>query len=305
MLAFTMLNKYKSSASKRIVPLFLLFKLSKFKLRVYLPILMSLYNKYKISNEVSMLKKPRYKRGYPLALLVGLEKDFALLWQIFSQVVKPLLKVKLNGKRTNDKVLYNFHESVINILKPIIKQGIRSIVLTSPIKTTYSKDFLRHIKNHHRYLLESRNPNHVNFAELNGSAENQIKISELVKTKEFKMIIEKTTSKEADQVVNSLEKYLYDNIKNSFVLYSLKEIEDTIYSRKKINTIKIEYLVLTDEYLTDSRQKNRIHRLLQIAKNKKVKTRVIDAKTSAGKRINQFGGIVFFTKEFVNLNGNR
>jgi stalled ribosome rescue protein Dom34 len=53
-------------------------------------------------------------------------------------------------------------------------------------------------------------------------------------------------------------------------------------------------LLLTDMYLAKSRQKQRIHRLLQIAKNKKIKTKVIDAETSAGCRITQFGGLVFF-----------
>jgi hypothetical protein len=35
---------------------------------------------------------------------------------------------------------------------------------------------------------------------------------------------------------------------------------------------------------------------LQIANNKEVKTRIIDAETSAGKRISQLGGAVYFTQ---------
>jgi len=52
--------------------------------------------------------------------------------------------------------------------------------------------------------------------------------------------------------------------------------------------------VLTDKYLAESGYKHRIHRLLQISANKKAKTRIIDAETPAGKRITQFGGLIFF-----------
>ena len=242
-----------------------------------------------------MNRKRRYRRGYPVALLMGFAANHMVFWQIFSNVVKISLRLELDGKRTDEKVLYNFHESVVDALKPVLKEGVRSIVVTSPVRTTYSKDFLEHIQKHHRYLIQSKSPNRANFAELVGSADDNINVAELVKTKEFTNLIAETTSEESDQVVNNLEKHLYGNINNSVVLYSLKEIEDTIYNREKNKTSRTEYLLLTDKYLADSKQKNRIHRLLQISKNKKVKTRVVNAETPAGNRISQFGGLVFFS----------
>jgi stalled ribosome rescue protein Dom34 len=240
-------------------------------------------------------RKSRYRRGYPVALLVGFEDDHAVIWQVFSHVVKLSLRLEINGKRTDEKVLYNLHESVIDTLKPVLKEGVRSVVVTAPMKTTYATDFLDYVRKHHRYLIQSKSPNRANFAELIGSADNPIKVAELVKTKEFTNLIAETTSEEADQVVNSLEKHLYGNSNNSVVLYLLKEIEDIVYSREKNKKFRTEYLLLTDKYLADSKQKNRIHRLLQISKNKKVKTRIINAETPAGNRISQFGGIVFFS----------
>ena len=244
-----------------------------------------------------MNRKRRYRRGYPVALLVGFESNHAVFWRIFSRVVKLSVKVELNGRRTNEKVLYNFHESVVDALKPVLKEGVRTIVVTSPTRTTYATDFLDHVHKHHMYLIKLKSSNRANFAELVGSADDLLKVAELVKTKEFKELIAETTSEEADQVVNSLEKHLYGNMTKSVVIYSLKEIEDTIYSREKNKTFRTEYLLLTNKYLDDSKQKNRIHRLLQISKNKKVKTRVVNIETPAGNRINQFGGIVFFTKD--------
>jgi stalled ribosome rescue protein Dom34 len=54
--------------------------------------------------------------------------------------------------------------------------------------------------------------------------------------------------------------------------------------------------MLTDKYLLNSREKNRIHRLMQIATNRKVKTKIVDAESPAGLRLTQLGGIVCFAK---------
>jgi stalled ribosome rescue protein Dom34 len=120
-------------------------------------------------------------------------------------------------------------------------------------------------------------------------------VSELVKTKEFTKIIEETTSEEADGIVEVLEKHLYRSGDGAVVLYSLKEIEDTIYDRNTKVDFGNAYLLLTDQYLAGSKSKSRIHRLMQISQNKKVKTRIVNVETAAGNRISQFGGIVFFS----------
>lgn len=242
-----------------------------------------------------MKRKSRYRRGYPVALLVGFEDDHAVLWRIFSSVVKLSHMLQVEGKRTDEKVLYNFHESVVNAIKPVLKEGVRSIVVSAPARTTHAQAFLEHVQKHHRYLMQPKNPNSANFAEIVGSADDRVKVAELVKTKQFTEIVAETTSEEADRIVNVLEKHLYRSGDSTVVLYSLKEIEDIIYDRNKKDEFVNAYLLLTDQYLADSKNKNRIHRLLQISKNKKVKTRIVNSETPAGNRISQFGGIVFFS----------
>jgi stalled ribosome rescue protein Dom34 len=240
-------------------------------------------------------RKQRYKRGHPVALLIGFEDNHAFLWQIFSHVVKLHLTLKVDGKRADQRVLYNFHESVVDALRPVLKEGVRSIVITAPKKTTYATDFLDHVQKHHAYLIQSKQPNRATFAELIGSADQPQRVAELVKTKEFRKLIAETTSEEADHIVNAFEKCLYSTENKSVVLFSLKEIEDMVYDQDRHNNFRTEYLILTDKYLADSEDKNRIHRLLQISKNRKVKTKIVNMETPAGKRISQFGGIFFFT----------
>jgi stalled ribosome rescue protein Dom34 len=244
-------------------------------------------------------RKQGYKRGHSVALLVGFEDDHAVLWRIFSHIVKLHLTLEVGGKRTDQMVLYNFHESVVDALRPVLNEGVRSIVVTAPKKTTYAADFLDHVQKHHTYLIQSKQPNKAIFAELIGSADQPHRVAELVKTKEFRKLIAETTSEEADHIVNALEKCLYSTDSKSVILFSLKEIEDMIYDRERHNDFRTEYLMLTDKYLADSEDKNRIHRLLQISKNRKVKTRIVNAETPAGKRISQFGGIFFFTMQTI------
>lgn len=242
-----------------------------------------------------MKGKKGYKRGYPVVLLVGFEADHAAIWQVFSHVVKLHVALKLEGKRTDGNRLYSFHESVVDALRPMLTEGVRSIVVTAPPKTTYASDFLDHVRKHHSYLTQSKNPNSATFATLIGSADQPHKVAELVKTKKFSELIAETTGGEADHTIKALEKCLCSVNSNCIVLFSLKEIEDRVYEGKKSSDTQTEYLMLTDKYLANSEDKNRIHRLLQISKNKKIKTRVVNTETSAGKRISQLGGIVFFT----------
>ena len=242
-----------------------------------------------------MKHKRQYRRGYPVAVLVGLEADHAIIWQVFSRVVKLFHNLKIDGKRSEEKILYNFYESLIDTLKPILKDGVQSVVIVAPPRTTYAAEFQNHVQKHHQYLFQTKSPKRVNFTYIVGSAEDKVKVSDLVNSKEFIELISDITSVEADQIIELLEKNLYTEDRCSIVLYSLKEIETKVYQKEIGSESCIEYLLLTNKYLNESKQKNRIHRLIQISKNKNVKTKVISTKTPAGDRINQFGGIVFFS----------
>ena len=44
-----------------------------------------------------------YRRGYPVAVLMGIERNQAVLWQVFSQVAKHQENIMLNGDRNDSK----------------------------------------------------------------------------------------------------------------------------------------------------------------------------------------------------------
>jgi hypothetical protein len=100
-----------------------------------------------------------------------------------------------------------------------------------------------------------------------GSANNSAGVSALTKKPEFKQLIEENAAQETENLLELLEKRLNDNL----IVFSHEEAENLILSFQPPGKHQPEYLLLTNEYLTSCRQKNRVHRLMQIAQNKKKK----------------------------------
>ncbi len=235
-------------------------------------------------------KRKRGKRGYSVAVLVGLEEERAVLWRVFSKVVKYESIIQLEGTRNDTKALYNFHEALINALRPVLREGVRSIVLASPAKSNYGKSFVGHVQLHHAWLAQGSGK--AAFSEVTGPAGTLPEVALLVKSPTFHQILSETASEEAEVLVELLEKRLNASGREALVLYSLTEIEDLIYGPWKEGKPKPEHLLLTDAYLGGCRAKSRLQRLMQIAANKGVKVKIVDLKSAAGARVAQFGGMV-------------
>jgi stalled ribosome rescue protein Dom34 len=233
--------------------------------------------------------KTGYRRGYAVAVLVGLEEETAAIWKVYSRVVKPETTLRLDGNRNNSKAVYNFHEAIINSLRPTLKEGVRTVVLVSPPRTAFTREFTEHVNRHHSWLTQGANK--TTFTEITGSASALSQVTTLTKTSTFQELVQEATSEETLGLLDLLESRLNSSRSDNVVLYSLDEAEDVIlYSRK--GNLKPECLLLTDKYLANSRQKGRLNRLIQVAANKKIRTRVVDAGSPAGKRLTQLGGIV-------------
>ena len=233
-----------------------------------------------------------YRRGYPVAVLMGLGSDHAVLWQIFTQVAKHQQNIALGGNRSDLKATYNFHESIVNALRPTLKEGVKSIVIASPARTSYAQDFLSHLKTHQSWLFQGSGK--AVFSTITGSASTPSEVAKLTKTAIFKELISETTAQETENLLEILEKRL--SAADNLVFFSLEEAENLIFTPQPTGKPVPEYLLLTDDYLSANRRKNRVQRLLQIAKNKGVKTRVLSAESAAGKRLTQLGGLLCIAK---------
>jgi stalled ribosome rescue protein Dom34 len=238
------------------------------------------------------MRKRGYRRGYPVAVLIGFDINRAILWQMFSNVVKPYGVVKLEGPRTDAKALYRFHESIVESLRPLLKEGTKSIVLASPSKTVFAEAFLNHVHKHDSWLSQKSGSYGASFGMLVGSAGELCDVRDLVKRKDLMDLIKTTSSADADRETEELERALGSKGDSTRLLYSVDEAESLIYDRSEIASVRIDSLMLTSRYLAEYREKGRLNRLLQVARNKKVKTLIVNADTRAGKRLSQLGGFV-------------
>lgn len=238
-----------------------------------------------------MAPKP-YRRGYPVAVLVGIEQSQAAVWKIYSQVAKPDVTIHLEGTRSDAKALYSFHETIVNALRPTLKEGVKSVIIAAPQKTSYSQDFLSHVKGHHQWLFQGANK--AAFKQIAGSAVTHAQVSSITSQNMFKQSISDSAFEETESLRELLEKRL--NAPDRLVLFSLEEAEDAVYNPEVPGKPKPEYLLLTDNYLAKEHRKARINRLMQIAQNKKIKTRIVNEESPAGARLNQLGGLVCLLK---------
>ena len=236
----------------------------------------------------------KYRRGYPIAILAGLEKDDASLWKVFSKVIKPIAIIRLDGNRNDPKAAFNFHESIVNALRPTFREGVRSVVLVSPPRTGYAQEFIHHVQKHHAWLVQGASK--ITFAEAMGSAKTPSQVAALTRTDAFQSLILEITSDETVNLLELLEKRISTSTKAKTVLFSLEETENLFRQLQRAVGNKPEHLTLAYEYLSRSREKNRVNRILQIAANNNVKTKVVNAESPVGQRLMQLGGFVCLAK---------
>ncbi len=244
-------------------------------------------------------RKKRVKRGHPIAILVALHDNDAVFWRIFSETIRLHIKINRGRKRRNQnkKQLYHFHEEIINTLRPNIKEGIRSVILLSPPKEEYSDEFLNHVNKHHSWLLK-KGEKQVVFSKIIGNqAKTQKDVYYLKSQEYFKILVDETSNQEGLLILEELTEIINKNEKVSEILYTWREIDYELrLIRQNPNLPKPNYIILTEEYLKNPKNRNKAHRILQIAKNLEIKTKIVSQESEAGITVEKFGGLACYFK---------
>jgi stalled ribosome rescue protein Dom34 len=229
------------------------------------------------------MSRRRGRRGYPLALLVGLEGPRASTWEVYSESVR-------EGKRIQGEDDYSFYESIVDALRPAVKQGVRSVLVAAPDERDYGK-LMAHIGRHQGWLLGGWSLNTVAFERLSQKAMDIEHVRELVRSRGFRERLTETTRADVRGVMEALERRISDPEGIETLLFTLEEVEAAIRGDEG----GPEYILLTEAFR--DRHRRRINRLLQIASSRGIKTRVVGIDTSAGARIIQLGGLVCMLRE--------
>jgi len=213
--------------------------------------------------------------------MIAVQGHEAAVWNIYSESVKP-------GQRITEKNPYELHESIVDALRPKIKQGVKTVLVASADEKDYS-GFMDHVEKHHSWLLKGWDLNKATFEHVPMDAMDERQVRDLVKTNSFKEKLSTASTGDLLNVMKVLEERLNDPEGINTLLFSLQEIEAHVYG------VGIaDYLLVTDQF--HERHKRRTHRLFQISANKKIQTRIIPVDTKAGSRVTQFGGLICLTK---------
>ncbi len=212
--------------------------------------------------------------------MIGIRGREAAVWNIYSESVKP-------GQRLTEESPYEVYESIVDALRPKIKQGVKTVLVASSDDENYS-GFMGHVEKHHSWLLKGWDLNKATFEHVPMAAMNELQVHGIVKTNSFKEKLSTASTKDLVNVMKVLEERLNDPDGIDTLLFSLDEVEAHIYGGGYA-----EYLLVTDQF--HKRYRRRTHRLLQIVANRKIQNKIIPANTAAGARVTQFGGLVCLT----------
>jgi len=222
--------------------------------------------------------RKRRRRGYPVAVLVGLENKCSIFWNVFSNSVKAgVVKTWVDNE-------YNFFESIVDELRPSIKQGIKTVLLASDDKKKYD-GFIGHIEKHQGWMLKGYELNRVSFQFVEGSAKDADAVMELVNASGFSDKIREAGEGDMKLIMSVLEKRLSSRDGIETVMFSLDEAEDAVYGGRAV-----EYIIASQRF--QERHRRRMQRLFQVVENKGVKTRVLPPNSPYMGRVAQFGGLI-------------
>ena len=225
---------------------------------------------------------PRRRRGYPVAVLIGLSQDHAILWDVFSESVKP-------GPNLYEASNYALHEAIVNHLRPRFSEGVKTVLVAAENGGQY-EGFMAHVRKHHSWLLKGWELNIVTFIHLEEPASDPEEVRRLVSTSMFNSKLLEASEGNLNQVMGVLERRLSSPKGIETVVFSLEDAEAAVYGETPP-----EYLLVLDGF--QRKHARRTKRLLQVAQNRGVKTRVIPSNSSYIARLSQFGGLVCMLRD--------
>jgi stalled ribosome rescue protein Dom34 len=252
-----------------------------------------------INREMRKPIRKKQKRGFLIALLIEFEERKIHTWKVYSHSLREYKTLRMPRKWNymDTKQIYNLLEDVVNLIRPIISEGLKSILLACEEKKEYTTIFLDHVNKHHRWLVKGYN--RVSFGKVNGVADSLESAKNLISQEKSFAAIEETIAEEHSQLVRRLDKLINSGDPDGLLLYNLKDIEAIIYlggKKDKSAAEQLDLVIITEKFIKNQKNKNIIYRLIQISTNKGIKTKMIAEDSPAVDRFDQLGGIIAFKK---------
>jgi stalled ribosome rescue protein Dom34 len=216
----------------------------------------------------------RGRRGYPTAILIGLDQTSANIWLVFSESIK-------QGKtiaRGDGKEGYRYGEEIVEAVRELIPEGFNQLILASPERTRHASELLEHINRRHGWLVKR-----LTVKELQGRAVTATDVVQLVKSNRIQDSVEQAAGETNERIMERLEKAL----NSGDVLFTLQELSGALYDEKTP-----ELILITEKYDAANRGSRKYQSLMQRAKNMRATVTILKPIDLASGRLEQLGGFV-------------
>ena len=218
----------------------------------------------------------RGRRGYPTAILIGLDREKAHFWAIFSESVKPSKEIIRGGE--DEKSVYKFNEEVVEALRDLLPEGFNGIIVTSEERTQHTTRLIEHIIKRHRWLKER-----VTIRQITGKAGTAGELIQLIKANKLQETIQDVTEETSEKLLTLVDRAL----KEDNVLYTVEEVSTALNAERKPIAV-----LITEDFDSRNRRNRRFHSIIQIARNLGATVTILKPTNPATPRLSQLGGFV-------------
>jgi stalled ribosome rescue protein Dom34 len=217
----------------------------------------------------------RGRRGYPTAILIGLDSQSANIWLVYSESIK---SGKVFMKSADDKTVYRHNEEIVEAIRGLIPDGFNQLIIASPEKTHLASNLVEHINRSHGWLIKR-----LAVKELQGKAVTAADVVQLIKSNRIQESVAEAVVESIEKIMERLEKAL----NTGDVLFTLEELSHAL--RGKATP---EFILVTEKFDVAWRGDRRYQSMIHRAKNMSANFTIVKHETPASARIEQLGGFV-------------
>lgn len=223
---------------------------------------------------------------------MGLEEKIAYIWHLYSSKFEIVGTIKKGGVHSHQNPIYTFFETLIDKIRPIIREGTRSIVIVTPPKSEIFNIFLLHIKDHHQWLINPKSQNKVSLTNIIGKARDRKDIELLRQNPDFASVLSDSIGDEYANLAAIFHKRFNSPETHEGFFFLMNEIEEVVDSERIGLDFEPEYILLSDQFWISHKTQRKVQQLLDRAKNKGFKIKILNKNEDFGKKVQDFGGIV-------------
>lgn len=217
----------------------------------------------------------RGRRGYPTAILIGLDSQTANIWLVYSESIKQGKTISKTGK---DITSYKHNEQIVEAVRELLPDGFNQIIISSPDRTRLTSNLLEHLNKRHNWLNQK-----VSIKELHGKAVTATDVVQLVKSNRIQESVAEAAEETNEKIMGMLEKALNDGA----VLFTIQELSDALRNEESP-----EFILVSEKFDAVYRGNRRYQSLIQRTKNMRATFTIVNHDAPASARLEQFGGFV-------------